>query len=140
MNKESSRSHSIFTLMIEQKEVKDDGLCNLRMCQFHLIDLAGSERQKRTGAEGERLKEASNINLSLTNLGTVINILSEGKQEHIPYRNSKITFLLRDSLGGNSKTVIVANVSPSSLNINESISTLNFAKRAKLIKNKAIIN
>ena len=70
----------------------------------------------------------------------MINILSEGKQEHIPYRNSKITFLLRDSLGGNSKTVIVANVSPSSLNINESISTLNFAKRAKLIKNKAIIN
>ena len=76
----------------------------------------------------------------MTNLGTVINILSEGKQDHIPYRNSKITFLLRDSLGGNSKTVIVANISPSVLNLNETISTLNFAQRAKMIKNKAIIN
>ncbi len=124
---------------MKRTEVKDLGKCRSRMCQLHIVDLAGSERQKKTGAEGERLKEAAKINTSLTQLGKVISDLSS-KKIHVSYRESKMTFLLRDSLGGNSKTVIVANVSPSSQNLSESSSTLEFAKRAKLIKNKAIIN
>ena len=142
MNKESSRSHSVFTLFIECKENRE-GLLNLRTSKFHLIDLAGSERQKATDTTGDRLKEAGMINKSLSALGNVINSLvdiTEGKTRHVHYRDSKLTFLLKDSLGGNSKTCIVANVSPSKLNFGETLSTLQFAARAKQIKNRAIIN
>ena len=115
----------------------------MKTSRFHIIDLAGSERSKNTDAVGERLKEAGMINKSLSALGNVINSLvdlSEGKSRHVPYRDSKLTFILRDSLGGNSKTVIIANISPSHLNVNETLSTLKFAQRAKLIRNKAVIN
>ena len=142
MNKESSRSHSVFTVNIESKS-KFDGLINFKSSRFNLIDLAGSERQKTTACVGERLKEAGMINKSLSALGNVINSLvevSEGKIRHIPYRDSKLTFLLRDSLGGNSKTFIIANVSPSVSALSETLSTLKFAQRAKLIKNSAVIN
>ncbi|CAG9311328.1 unnamed protein product [Blepharisma stoltei] len=142
MNKESSRSHSVFTLAIESKEKKDD-LWNFRSSLFHVIDLAGSERQKSTEARGERLKEASMINKSLSTLGNVINSLvdiSEGKNRHVHYRDSKLTFLLKDSLGGNSKTCIIANISAASTCFGETLSTLRFAERAKLVKNQAVIN
>jgi hypothetical protein len=142
MNKESSRSHSVFTLLIESREVKQ-GLLNFRSSRFHLIDLAGSERQKSTEAGGARLKEAGMINKSLSALGSVINALvdiSEGKSRHVHYRDSKLTFLLKDSLGGNSKTCIVAAVSPSASSFGETLSTLKFAQRAKQIKNKAVVN
>ena len=102
--------------------------------------MAGSERSKHTQAEGQRLKEASMINKSLSALGIVINSLvdiSEGKTRHVHYRDSKLTFLLRDSLGGNSKTLMIANITPSVVSVNETVSTLKFAQRAKLIKNKA---
>ncbi len=142
MNKESSRSHSVFTLTIESK-MKRDGVVNILSSRFHIIDLAGSERQKTTDAAGERLKEAGKINKSLSALGNVINSLvdiSQGKSRHVHYRDSKLTFLLKDSLGGNSKTVIIANVSQNSMSSSETLTTLNFAKRAKLIKNKAVVN
>lgn len=115
----------------------------MKSSRFHIIDLAGSERSKATNAVGERLKEAGMINKSLTALGIVINSLvdiSEGKTRHVHYRDSKLTFLLRDSLGGNSKTLIIANVTPAHSCTGESLSTLMFAQRAKLIKNKAVIN
>lgn len=142
MNERSSRSHSVLTTTIESKTQKD-GLWNIRISRFHIIDLAGSERQKNANTQGERLKEASMINKSLSTLGNVINSLvevSEGKVRHIHYRDSKLTFLLRDSLGGNSKTLIIANISASSKSFGETLSTLKFAQRAKLIKNNAIIN
>lgn len=142
MNERSSRSHSVLTCHIESKTQKE-GLWNIRMSRFHIIDLAGSERSKAANTQGERLKEAGMINKSLSTLGNVINSLvevSEGRVRHIHYRDSKLTFLLRDSLGGNSKTLIIANVSPSSSSFGETLSTLKFAQRAKLIKNNAIIN
>ena len=142
MNIESSRSHSVFTLQVESKEKKDD-IINYKSSFFHLIDLAGSERQKMAETFGERLKEASMINKSLSSLGNVINSLVEiadGKHRHVPYRDSKLTFLLKDSLGGNSKTCIIANISPSLMCYGETLSTLRFAERAKLVQNKAIIN
>ena len=142
MNKESSRSHSVFTLVIESKE-SNDGITNFRTSRFHLIDLAGSERQRATDCAGERLKEAGMINKSLSALGNVINSLvdiSDGKSRHVHYRDSKLTFLLKDSLGGNSKTYIVANISPSVTVIGETLSTLKFAQRAKQIKNIAVVN
>ena len=142
MNKESSRSHSVFTVYIESKEKKDE-LWNFKNSLFHLIDLAGSERQKIADTHGDRLKEASMINKSLSTLGNVINSLveiSEGKSRYVRYRDSKLTFLLKDSLGGNSKTCIIANISPSVLNYGETLSTLRFAERAKFVKNQAVIN
>lgn len=142
MNNESSRSHSVFTLTIESKRTAE-GVTNVKTSKFHFVDLAGSERQKQTASVGTRLKEAGNINKSLTVLGSVINALvdiSSGKKTHIRYRDSKLTFLLKDSLGGNSKTAMIANVSPASINFSETLSTLKFAQRAKLIKNKASIN
>ena len=102
----------------------------MKSSRFHIIDLAGSERSKATNAVGERLKEAGMINKSLTALGIVINSLvdiSEGKTRHVHYRDSKLTFLLRDSLGGNSKTLICANVTPAHSCVGESLSTLMFA-------------
>ncbi|XP_040993011.1 kinesin-like protein KIN-12E [Juglans microcarpa x Juglans regia] len=142
MNHASSRSHSVFTCIIESKW-ESQGVTHHRFAQLNLVDLAGSERQKSSGAEGERLKEATNINKSLSTLGLVImNLvsLSNGKSLHVPYRDSKLTFLLQDSLGGNSKTTIIANISPSSCCSLETLSTLKFAQRAKFIKNNAMVN
>ncbi|XP_051135829.1 kinesin-like protein KIN-12D isoform X2 [Andrographis paniculata] len=142
MNRESSRSHSVFTCVIESRWEKDS-TTNFRFARLNLVDLAGSERQKTSGAEGERLKEAANINKSLSTLGHVIMVLvdvANGKPRHVPYRDSRLTFLLQDSLGGNSKTVIVANISPSICSAAETLNTLKFAQRAKLIQNNAVIN
>uniref|UniRef100_A0A7N9AMN7 Kinesin family member 15 n=1 Tax=Mastacembelus armatus TaxID=205130 RepID=A0A7N9AMN7_9TELE len=142
MNRESSRSHAVFTMTLESKESVNE-VVNIRTSQLNLVDLAGSERQKDTHTEGSRLKEASSINRSLMCLGQVIMALvdvSNGKNRHICYRDSKLTFLLRDSLGGNAKTYTIANVHPGSKCFGETLSTLQFAQRAKLIKNKAIIN
>ncbi|KAM9185697.1 kinesin-like protein KIF15 [Dugong dugon] len=142
MNRESSRSHAVFTITIESME-KINETVNIRTSLLNMVDLAGSERQKDTHAEGMRLKEAGNINRSLSCLGQVITALVDvgnGKQRHVCYRDSKLTFLLRDSLGGNAKTAIIANVHPGSRCFGETLSTLNFAQRAKLIKNKAVVN
>ncbi|KAL9171539.1 hypothetical protein ABFS82_04G215700 [Erythranthe guttata] len=142
MNHASSRSHSVFTCIIESKW-ESQGVTHHRFARLNLVDLAGSERQKSSGAEGERLKEATNINKSLSTLGLVIMNLvsvSNGKSLHVPYRDSKLTFLLQDSLGGNAKTIIIANVSPSTSCSLETLSTLKFAQRAKFIKNHAIVN
>ncbi|XP_010525678.1 PREDICTED: kinesin-like protein KIN-12D [Tarenaya hassleriana] len=142
MNRESSRSHSVFTCVIESRW-ENDSTTNLRFARLNLVDLAGSERQKTSGAEGERLKEAANINKSLSTLGHVIMVLADvanGKPRHIPYRDSRLTFLLQDSLGGNSKTMIIANASPSINCAAETLNTLKFAQRAKLIKNNAVVN
>ncbi|KAG0229051.1 Kinesin-like protein kif15 [Actinomortierella wolfii] len=142
MNRESSRSHTVLTLTIQSMTFRD-GVHHIRESRFNLVDLAGSERQKLAQTEGMRLKEASNINKSLLCLGTVINALVEiasGNSRHVHYRDSKLTFLLKDSLGGNSNTFIIANVSPSPLCYQESLSTLRFAQRAKMIKNKAVVN
>ncbi|CAN2389652.1 microtubule motor activity, partial [Pristimantis euphronides] len=142
MNRESSRSHAVFTVTIESMEKIND-IVNIRSSQLNLVDLAGSERQKDTHTEGVRLKEAGSINRSLSCLGQVMTALvdvANGRQRHICYRDSKLTFLLRDSLGGNAKTFIIANVHPGSKSFGETLSTLQFAQRAKLIKNKAVVN
>lgn len=141
MNAESSRSHSIFTIVVEMN-TKDplSGKDHIRAGKLNLVDLAGSERQKKTGATGDRLKEGSKINLSLSALGNVISALSEGGAKHIPYRDSKLTRLLQDSLGGNTKTLMVAAISPADYNYDETLSTLRYANRAKNIKNKPKIN
>eukprot|EP01132_Coremiostelium_polycephalum_P008580 gene8580-10558_t len=141
MNSNSSRSHSVLTLSLESTNITTDGLKKFsRLC---LIDLAGSERQKMTNTSGSRLKEAGSINKSLSNLGNVIRSLvdiANGKPRHVQYRDSKLTYLLKDSLGGNSKTFIIATVSPNERCYAESLSTLQFAQRAKHVKNMAIIN
>ncbi|KAI6175419.1 Kinesin domain containing protein [Aphelenchoides bicaudatus] len=136
MNKDSSRSHSIFTIYVEA--LSENG--SIRMGKLNLVDLAGSERQAKTGAQGQRFKEATKINLSLSALGNVISALVDGKSTHIPYRDSKLTRLLQDSLGGNTKTVMIACVSPSDNNYDETLSTLRYANRAKNIKNQPKIN
>ncbi|PSS32623.1 Kinesin-like protein [Actinidia chinensis var. chinensis] len=145
INAESSRSHSVFTCVVESRCKRTaDGLSSFKTSRINLVDLAGSERQKLTGAAGERLKEAGNINRSLSQLGNLINILAEvsqtGKQRHIPYRDSRLTFLLQESLGGNAKLAMVCAVSPAQSCKSETLSTLRFAQRAKAIKNKAIVN
>ncbi|XP_039365260.1 kinesin-like protein KIF17 isoform X2 [Mauremys reevesii] len=140
MNKDSSRSHSIFTINMEIYAVDERGQDHLRAAKLNLVDLAGSERQSKTGATGERLKEATKINLSLSALGNVISALVDGRCKHIPYRDSKLTRLLQDSLGGNTKTLMVACLSPADNNYDESLSTLRYANRAKNIKNKPRIN
>ncbi|XP_012860745.1 kinesin-like protein KIF17 [Echinops telfairi] len=140
MNKDSSRSHSIFTISIEICTVDERGKDHLRAGKLNLVDLAGSERQSKTGATGERLKEATKINLSLSALGNVISALVDGRSRHIPYRDSKLTRLLQDSLGGNTKTLMVACLSPADNNYDETLSTLRYANRAKNIKNKPRIN
>ena len=140
MNQDSSRSHSIFTIVVESSSTGADGSAHIRAGKLNLVDLAGSERQSKTGATGDRLKEATKINLSLSALGNVISALVEAKTQHVPYRDSKLTRLLQDSLGGNTKTVMVANMGPADYNYDETISTLRYANRAKNIKNKPKIN
>ena len=141
MNARSSRSHAIFTLTIEVRAKGDTKA--MTVSKFHLVDLAGSERQKKTKAKGDRLKEGININMGLLSLGNVISALGEenrGANSHIPYRDSKLTRLLQDSLGGNSHTLMIACVSPADSNLEETLSTLRYADRARKIKNKPIIN
>jgi hypothetical protein len=140
MNKESSRSHSIFTIYVETMETDEAGNQSIRAGKLNLVDLAGSERQSKTHATGVRLKEATTINRSLSALGNVIKALVEGKATHVPYRDSKLTRLLQDSLGGNSKTVMIAAISPADYNYDETVTTLRYASRAKMIKNQPRVN
>jgi kinesin family protein 4/21/27 len=152
MNSESSRSHAIMTVLIQQTETtkisnpgaEDIEETSTKHSKFHFVDLAGSERAKRTGASGQGLKEGININRGLLILGNVISALAsqaEGRRDaFVPYRDSKLTRLLRGSLGGNHKTLMVACVSPSGSNTEESLNTLRYANRAKNIQNKAVIN
>jgi kinesin family protein 5 len=137
MNEHSSRSHSIFILTINQTN-KAEGVS--KVGKLYLVDLAGSEKISKTGATGHTLEEAKIINKSLTTLGRVINNLTDGKSTHIPYRESKLTRVLQESLGGNSKTCLIITCSPSIFNESESLSTLRFGERAKKIKNKPKIN
>ncbi|XP_016481104.1 kinesin-like protein KIN-4C [Nicotiana tabacum] len=148
MNSQSSRSHAIFTITLEQKRMancsmNDDG-DDILCAKLHLVDLAGSERAKRTGADEMRLREGIHINRGLLALGNVISALGDEKKRkegaHIPYRDSKLTRLLQDSLGGNSKTVMIACVSPADSNAEETLNTLKYANRARNIQNKAIVN
>ena len=140
MNADSSRSHSMFTICVEMCETDEQGEEHYKIGKLNLVDLAGSERQSKTGATGDRLKEATKINLSLSALGNVISALVDGKSKHIPYRDSKLTRLLQDSLGGNTKTLMIAALSPAGDNYEETLSTLRYANRAKSIKNKPTIN
>lgn len=137
MNQESSRSHSIFVITVTQKNLETG---SMKSGQLFLVDLAGSEKVGKTGASGQTLEEAKKINKSLSALGMVINALTDGKSSHIPYRDSKLTRILQESLGGNSRTTLIINCSPSSYNDAETLSTLRFGMRAKSIKNKAKVN
>lgn len=137
MNLESSRSHSIFLVTINQKDVNTG---SQKSGMLYLVDLAGSEKVGKTGASGQTLEEAKKINKSLSALGMVINALTDGKSTHVPYRDSKLTRILQESLGGNSRTTLIINCSPSSYNDAETVGTLRFGMRAKTIKNKAKIN
>ncbi|PVF98921.1 kinesin-domain-containing protein [Serendipita vermifera] len=137
MNAESSRSHSIFLITISQKNIDTGGM---KTGNLYLVDLAGSEKVGKTGATGQTLEEAKKINKSLSALGMVINALTDGKSAHIPYRDSKLTRILQESLGGNSRTTLIINCSPSAYNEAETLSTLRFGIRAKSIKNSARVN
>lgn len=142
MNSTSSRSHAIFTITLEAKNVNDQD--DFTTSKFHLVDLAGSERVKKTKAEGERLQEGIKINAGLLALGNVISALGDPCKsrapKHVPYRDSKLTRLLQDSLGGNSMTVMIACVSPAETNTEETLNTCRYADRARKIKNKAVVN
>ncbi|XP_039413475.1 LOW QUALITY PROTEIN: kinesin-like protein KIF7 [Corvus cornix cornix] len=152
INRQSSRSHTIFTVTMEQRRgagrlplppppaVPAAG--QVLVSKFHFVDLAGSERIVKTGNTGERLKESIQINCGLLALGNVISALGDPRRKttHIPYRDSKITRILKDSLGGNAQTVMIACVSPSSSDFDESLNTLNYANRAQNIQNKAVVN
>jgi len=146
MNEQSSRSHSIFTLILEQRNRNcdpDSAAADYYVtAKFHLVDLAGSERAKRTGAVGSRFKESVSINSGLLALGNVISALGDPakKGSHVPYRESKLTRLLQDSLGGNSRTVMIACVSCADVDFEETLNTLKYAHRARNIKNKPVIN
>ena len=137
MNEHSSRSHSIFILTINQTN-KKEGFSKIG--KLYLVDLAGSEKISKSGVTGFNLIEAEKINLSLTTLGRVIYNLTDGKSQHVPYRESKLTRVLQESLGGNSKTCLIITCSPSIYNESETLSTLRFGERAKKIKNKPKIN
>lgn len=137
MNEGSSRSHSVFILQLVQKNTKTG---TTMVSKINLVDLAGSEMIRKTGATGARLDEAKMINKSLSALGNVINALTDGRSSHIPYRDSKLTRMLQESLGGNARTWLVINCSPSSYNASETLSTLRFGNRAKAIQNKAVVN
>ncbi|CAH2044868.1 unnamed protein product, partial [Thlaspi arvense] len=155
MNNQSSRSHAIFTITVEQMRkintdspengtyngsLKEEYLC----AKLHLVDLAGSERAKRTGSDGMRFKEGVHINKGLLALGNVISALGDEKKRkdgaHVPYRDSKLTRLLQDSLGGNSRTVMIACISPADINAEETLNTLKYANRARNIRNKPVVN
>ncbi|XP_073412227.1 chromosome-associated kinesin KIF4A [Dendrobates tinctorius] len=140
MNSQSSRSHAIFTIAIEQRRGGEKN--GSFRSKLHLVDLAGSERQKKTKAEGDRLKEGISINRGLLCLGNVISALGDDskKGSFVPYRDSKLTRLLQDSLGGNSHTLMIACVSPADSNMEETLNTLRYADRARKIKNKPIVN
>ncbi|KAJ4714826.1 Kinesin-like protein [Melia azedarach] len=155
MNNQSSRSHAIFTITLEQmrklpsvspdNDTPDEDMGEEYFCaKLHLVDLAGSERAKRTGSDGLRLKEGIHINRGLLALGNVISALGDEKKRkegvHVPYRDSKLTRLLQDSLGRNSKTVMIACVSPADINAEESLNTLKYANRARNIQNKPVVN
>jgi kinesin family protein 3/17 len=133
MNQHSSRSHSLFQITVERSELGADGKQHIRVGKLNMVDLAGSERLSKTGATGDRLKEATKINLSLSTLCHVISALTDPKSTYIPYRDSKLTRLLQDSLGGNTKTVMIANVGPADYNYDETMNTLRYASRAKNI-------
>uniref|UniRef100_A0A8C2G4Q7 Kinesin-like protein n=1 Tax=Cyprinus carpio TaxID=7962 RepID=A0A8C2G4Q7_CYPCA len=137
MNEHSSRSHSIFLINIKQENVETEKKLSGKL---YLVDLAGSEKVSKTGAEGSVLDEAKNINKSLSALGNVISALAEGTKTHVPYRDSKMTRILQDSLGGNCRTTIVICASPSVFNEAETKSTLMFGQRAKTIKNTVSVN
>ncbi|KAA8537781.1 hypothetical protein F0562_027639 [Nyssa sinensis] len=155
MNNQSSRSHAIFTITLEQmrklnpafpndsnpnENMSEEYLC----AKLHLVDLAGSERAKRTGSDGMRFKEGVHINKGLLALGNVISALGDEKKRkegvHVPYRDSKLTRLLQDSLGGNSRTVMIACISPADINAEETLNTLKYANRARNIQNKPVVN
>ncbi|KAL2894618.1 Kinesin-like protein KIN-4A [Bienertia sinuspersici] len=154
MNNQSSRSHAIFTITLEQmrKSLAVPGDGNVNECmndeylsaKLHLVDLAGSERAKRTGSDGMRFKEGVHINKGLLALGNVISALGDEKKRkeglHVPYRDSKLTRLLQDSLGGNSRTVMIACISPADINAEETLNTLKYANRARNIQNKPVVN
>uniref|UniRef100_A0AAX7V879 Kinesin motor domain-containing protein n=1 Tax=Astatotilapia calliptera TaxID=8154 RepID=A0AAX7V879_ASTCA len=154
MNAQSSRSHAIFTIHLcqmrvcqQQMETENDKLLGnpeyeTLMAKFHFVDLAGSERLKRTGATGDRAREGISINCGLLALGNVISALGDQTKKggHVPYRDSKLTRLLQDSLGGNSRTVMIACVSPSDRDFMETLNTLKYANRARNIKNKVMVN
>ncbi|XP_057685748.1 kinesin-like protein KIF1B isoform X14 [Corythoichthys intestinalis] len=146
MNETSSRSHAVFTIVFTQKKHDSEtDLSTEKVSKISLVDLAGSERADSTGAKGTRLKEGANINKSLTTLGKVISALAEvskkkKKSDFIPYRDSVLTWLLRENLGGNSRTAMVAALSPADINYDETLSTLRYADRAKNIKCNAVIN
>ena len=137
MNVGSSRSHAVFTLTVNQKDTRNGVVKSGKLV---LVDLAGSEMVRKSNASGQQLEEAKTINKSLSALGGVINALTDDKQTHIPYRDSKLTRILQDSLGGNSKTVLIIAMSPSSYNAPESLSTMRFGMRAKSIENKVTMN
>ncbi|XP_027354701.1 kinesin-like protein KIN-4A [Abrus precatorius] len=153
MNNQSSRSHAIFTITLEQMRklsnpsdsCLNDTMNEEYLCaKLHLVDLAGSERAKRTGSDGLRFKEGVHINKGLLALGNVISALGDEKKRkegvHVPYRDSKLTRLLQDSLGGNSRTVMIACISPADINAEETLNTLKYANRARNIQNKPVIN
>ncbi|XP_078182892.1 kinesin-like protein KIF7 isoform X19 [Callithrix jacchus] len=147
LNRLSSRSHTVFTVTLEQRgrtpsRLPRPAAGQLLVSKFHFVDLAGSERVLKTGSTGERLKESIQINSSLLALGNVISALGDPQRRgsHIPYRDSKITRILKDSLGGNAKTVMIACVSPSSTDFDETLNTLNYASRAQNIRNRATVN
>mmetsp|Transcript_66749 Transcript_66749/g.211265 ORF Transcript_66749/g.211265 Transcript_66749/m.211265 type:complete len:663 (-) Transcript_66749:422-2410(-) len=143
MNNQSSRSHAIFTILVEQRLLHpSSGQQEYVMAKFHLVDLAGSERNKKTGAIGQRFKESVNINSGLLALGNVISALGDERKRgsHVPYRESKLTRMLQDSLGGNSTTLMIACVSSADGNLEETLNTLKYANRARNIKNKPTQN
>ncbi|KAK0164251.1 hypothetical protein PV328_002899 [Microctonus aethiopoides] len=150
MNDVSSRSHAIFTITFVQAGFSEGNMPSETVSKVHLVDLAGSERANATGATGQRLKEGAHINKSLVTLGSVISALADissftdsncsKRNVHIPYRDSVLTWLLKDSLGGNSKTIMIAAISPADCNYGETLSTLRYANRAKNIINKPTIN
>ncbi|XP_057973619.1 kinesin-like protein KIN-4A isoform X2 [Malania oleifera] len=155
MNNQSSRSHAIFTITVEQMRKLNptflgdssptEGMSEEYLCaKLHLVDLAGSERAKRTGSDGLRFKEGVHINKGLLALGNVISALGDEKKRkegaHVPYRDSKLTRLLQDSLGGNSRTVMIACISPADINAEETLNTLKYANRARNIQNKPVVN
>ncbi|KAJ7007188.1 hypothetical protein NC653_006287 [Populus alba x Populus x berolinensis] len=155
MNNQSSRSHAIFTITLEQMRKlnpvfpgdsnPNDSMNEEYLCaKLHLVDLAGSERAKRTGSDGMRFKEGVHINKGLLALGNVISALGDDKRRkegvHVPYRDSKLTRLLQDSLGGNSRTVMIACISPADINAEETLNTLKYANRARNIQNKPVVN